>query len=453
METSSDRARLTPRRAVLLFLVVLVVHGLSPVVQVTDSRLSVPTAYAVLAHRTLALDGVPSVAPAVAQTDYDVVRRDGETLPFFPWPPMLLALPGVALADVAGVDVPALRPSDPNQTYPIEVPTAALIVAATAVLLALLVLELTPAGPKTVRYSTGVALVFAFGTAAWSTASRSLWQHTPALLCAVLALLAATRARRDPRYLWVLGAALAVGFTMRPTGAVPLIVLGAWSVVAFRREAWRVVAAGLAVAVPFVAVNLAAYGTVLTPYYAGTRLGNEVTIGFAESLLVHLVSPSRGLLVYTPMFLLVPAGLWIKRRAGELASLDVAVTVVIVGHWLVIARYGSTAGSSYGSRFFTEVVPYLLYLCLPVFQRAALQRDLRRAATVATAALVVASIALTAPGALTRSAFCWSATPTFIDDAPERVWDWSDPQFFRPVRRLAAGASPRNVLIGACAVA
>lgn len=177
---------------------------------------------------------MPSVGPAVAQTSYDVVSRGGETLPFFPWPPMLLALPGVALADLAGVDVPALRPSDPNQTYPIEVPTAALIVAATAVVMALLVLELSPAGRRSVRYATGVALVFAFGTAAWSTASRSLWQHTPAMLCAALALLAATRSRRDLCYLWLLGAALAIGFTMRPTGAVPLVVIGLWSVVAYR---------------------------------------------------------------------------------------------------------------------------------------------------------------------------------------------------------------------------
>lgn len=441
---------MTWHRLALLFLAVAAVHALSPDVQVTDSRLSVPTAYAVLHHGSLAVDSVPSVPPALAQTDYDVVHRHGRTLPFFPWPPMLLAVPGVALADVAGVDVKALRPSAPNRTYPVELPTAALLVAAATVVIALLAREV--AGEGSDRYATGVALVFAFGTAAWSTASRALWQHTPALLCTSVALLAAVRSRRDPhRYLWLLGAALALGFTMRPTAAVPLVVLGAWSFYEHRSRAWRVVAAGALVAVPFVVVNVAAYGSVLPPYYSGGRVGTEAALGFGESLLVHLFSPSRGALVYTPMFLLAPFGLWLRRRARALTSLDVAVATVVVAHWLVVARYGSTGGSSYGSRFFTEVVPFLLYLCLPVLERVALTRDLPRRAAVATVTLVALSVLLAMPGALTRSAFCWSATPRFVDTSPERLWDWGDPQFLRPVRDLAHGRSVRAVVTGSCA--
>jgi hypothetical protein len=435
--------RLSWRRAALLFLAVAAVHALSPDVQIGDSRLSVPTAYAVLHHGTLAIDDVPSTGPALAQTDYDVVRHDGATLPRYPWPPMLLAIPGVALADLAGVDAGRLRPSGPNRTFPIELPTAALLVAAATLVMALLVTDLT----RDARFATTVALVFAFATAAWSTASRALWQHSPALLCTSLALLACVRSRDDKRYLWLLGAALGLGFTMRPTVAVAVVVLGVWSVVEHRREAWRVAVAGAAVAVPFVAVNLAAYGSVLAPYYAGGRsLGHHVRIGFAESLLVQLVSPSRGLFVYTPFFLLAPIGLWLRRRN----SLDVAVGVTVVAHALVVARYGSTSGSSYGARFFTEAVPFLVYLCLPVFERAWLTRDLPRRASVAVAALVAASVAVTLPGALTRSAFCWSATPRFVDTAPGRLWDWGDPQFARPVRDLAHGRSLHAVVTGSC---
>jgi hypothetical protein len=442
-------ARLGRRRALLLFLAVAAIHAISPGVQIGDSRLSVPTAYAVLHHGSLDLDGVPGIDSALADTDYDVVRRDGRTLPLYPWPPMLLAVPGVAVAQVAGVDVRSLRPSAPNRTWPVEAPTAALLVAAATLVIALLVLDLTPDHPRKVRYAVTVALVFAFGTAAWSTASRALWQHTPALLCTSLALLAAVRAREDRRYLWLLGAALGAGFTMRPTVAVALAVLGVWSVVACRRDAWRVVVAGLVVAVPFVAVNLAEYGSVLTPYYAGGRaLGSEAMIGFGESLLVQTVSPSRGLFVYTPLFLLAPVGLWLRRRA--LSSLDVAVAVTVVLHLLTVARYGSTSGSSYGARFFTEAVPFLLYLCLPVFERAWLVRDLPRRAAYAVTALTTLSVLFAASGALDRSAYCWSATPRFVDTHRGRLWDWGDPQIARPVRDLARGRSLRAVVVGAC---
>ncbi|HEV2890310.1 MAG TPA: hypothetical protein VGX28_08010 [Frankiaceae bacterium] len=455
MRTTDGATRPGRRALVLLFLAVAVLHSLSPGVQVTDSRLSVPEAYAVLHERSLALNDVPSVPEALAQTDYDVVRRNGDTLPYFPWPPMLLAVPGVALADVAGVDVASLRPSGPNRTFPIEVPTAALLVAAATVVMALVAAEQARESPGRGRYAVGVGMLFAFGTAAWSTASRALWQHTPALLCVSLAVLAALRSRRDPRYLWLLGAALAIGFTMRPTTAVALVGLTVWAAYVHRARAWRVLAAGAVVALPFVAVNVAAYGSLLPPYYAGSRIGSEAAIGFGESLLVHLISPSRGLLVYTPLFLLAPVGLWLRRRAGRLDAFDVTAAAVVGAHWLVVAGYGSTAGSSYGARFFAEVTPLLLYLCLPVVEAVAPGSSAQgapaaRGSRAAVAVLAAASVAFAASGALTRSAFCWSATPRFVDTAPERLWDWGDPQFLRPVRDLADGRSPRAIVVGSC---
>jgi hypothetical protein len=433
-----------------LFLVVTAVHTLSPDVQVSDSRLSVPTAVAVLEHHTLSLDDVPSVPDAVRDKDYDIVRREGHLLPFFPWPPMLLAIPGSVAADVVGVDVGRLRPSDPTQTWKVEQPTAALLVGAATVAMALLAFEVAGRTAAARRFAIRFAVVFAFATAAWSTASRALWQHTPAMACASLALLAAVRSRRDHRYLWLLGGALALDFTMRPTGAIPLVALGLWAVAQHGRASWRMAAAGFAIAVPFVLVNLSAYGDLLPPYYAGTRLGTEAAIGFGESFFLHLVSPSRGLLVYTPMFLLAPIGLWLKRRASELDALDVAVGATVVAHSLMVGTYGSTGGSSYGSRFYTEVVPYLLFLCLPVFERIWIRGAATALARRGVIVLVAMSFAMTVPGALTRASFCWSATPELIDEAPERVWDWTDPQFLRPIQRLREGDSMKSVLIGSC---
>jgi hypothetical protein len=46
------------------------------------------------------------------------------------------------------------------------------------------------------RWAFAVAMVFAFGTAAWSTASRGLWQHGPSMLCLAVAAYLAMRSRR-----------------------------------------------------------------------------------------------------------------------------------------------------------------------------------------------------------------------------------------------------------------
>jgi hypothetical protein len=42
--------------------------------------------------------------------------------------------------------------------------------------------------------------------------------------------------------------------------------------------------------------------------------------------------------------------------------------------------------------------------------------------------LLIASVAMNAPGALSESANMWNATPN-IDTHPERLWDWRHPQF------------------------
>ena len=68
----------------------------------------------------------------------------------------------------------------------VEVAIASTLVALTAMLLFFTArLYLGAAG------SIALALLFAFGTSAWSTASRALWQHAPAMLMLTAALLSA----------------------------------------------------------------------------------------------------------------------------------------------------------------------------------------------------------------------------------------------------------------------
>ena len=40
--------------------------------------------------------------------------------------------------------------------------------------------------------------------------------------------------------------------------------------------------------------------------------------------------------------------------------------------------------------------------------------------------------------------------PVLIDEKPSRIWDWSDPQFFRPVKDAWNGASLHDVVLESC---
>lgn len=450
---STTIAALGHRRVVALLLVVFAVHVLSPAVQVTDSRLSVFTAHRVLHGGDLDLAQLPPAARSqFTAGDYDVVERGDAVLPFFPYAPMVLLVPGVAAAEAAGVDVPDLRLIHPNQTWIIELPAAALAVALATVVMAMLGWALA-IGDEAARRRAGfaTALTFAFATAAWSTGSRSFWQHTPAMLLVAAALLAMVWASQDPqRSLLPAGAAAGGAYLMRPTSATVVVVLAVWALLAMRDRALSFIAGGTLVAIPFVAVNVWQYGAILPPYFDPLRLGTEARISFVEGLAVHLVSPSRGLLVYTPLLLLVPWSLRLARQRGAPFTPYAAGLAIVVLHWVVVASYGSTGGAAYGARFFTEVTPVLVLLLVPLLSAFA-GGELEPAARRATTVLLALSVLLAGIGGTTRAAFCWSATPVPLDEDASRLWDFSDPQMLRPLRDLRDGRPVGNVLFGACA--
>ena len=106
----------------------------------------------------------------------------------------------------------------------------------------------------------GVALVCAFGTTAWSSASRVLWQHGPSMLLLALALLLQQRGRMS----WV-GVVLACAYVVRPTNAIPLAAAGAWILLSRPRQLPAFLIGAAAVLALFVWSNLRIYSGWLPP--------------------------------------------------------------------------------------------------------------------------------------------------------------------------------------------
>jgi hypothetical protein len=270
---------------------------------------------------------------------------------------------------------------------------------------------------------------FAFGTQVWSTASRTLWMHGPSLLCLSLALWIALRAARSNRWYVALGATLGVAYFVRPTNVVPLAVFAVWVATVHGRRAIVLYASGaVSVLVTFVAVNDLLYGRAVQPYFRASRVALSSTT--IEALLGNLVSPSRGLFVYVPVSIVCGYGFLLKRRAGTLTSLDVAVATSVVGYWLLVSTFPSWwAGWSYGPRFLTDVAPMLVWFLPPVLADIADRRRILLGAGVA--AVILLSIAIQAHGSWSRSAVEWNWKPTDVGLERGRLWDWSDPQFLR----------------------
>ena len=112
------------------------------------------------------------------------------------------------------------------------------------------------------------------------------------------------------------------------------------------------------------------------------------------------------------------------------------VLVGLVGaHWVLVSSFPHWwAGHSFGPRYMTDVVPHLCMLMVPVLERlAALRREggAWRGVAAAMALLAVVSGAIHGRGATSPKPASWNVEPSNVDGHPERLWDFSDPQFLR----------------------
>ena len=442
----------------LLFVFVLAAHLASPGVVIADSKTSVYVAAELVNHGDLRLDRYA----AVLGNGYATYSHDGHAVPFFPWAPSLCVVPFIWARDLAHLLLPghvaafhavtlSVRDSWHAQVQAMCVVVAACSVVLHAIARRLLV-GLSPR--RRACGSAGVALAFAFCTSAWSTADRSLWQHGPSMLCLSLAVLLALRASQSPDGrkgdLVGTGAAVAAAFTMRPTNGLSVLVLTVWALLVFRLRVIWYLAGAAGVAAGWLAVNVANYGTPLPSYYRSSELGrpaNGVPLHFWQAMAGNVVSPARGLFVFTPVLLLAVAGVVVLLRRRAMTALYAALGSCVLLHWVTISLFAQWwGGNSYGPRLFSDMVPYLVVLSVPAVgellspARLPSRRRMPRGLLWSgTAVLVLASFTAHAEGALTRSGSCWNSVPVGIDSKPSRLWDWQDAQVTAGIRGVLAG--------------
>jgi len=431
--------------AALVFLATLVAHSLSRNRTSYDSKWSVHTALSIFWEGDTDLDEYRDLVLQGPRYLYEFV--DGHVYGVYPIGTAAFAAPAVFLLDRALPVVlrtfPALqhrlegRRNDPATGITVlsihdgvEVLVASLVVALTALLVYCIALR------ELDRWRAALlALVFAFCTPAWSTASRALWQHGPSMLMLSAALLLIIRARERPGLVQFASIPLAYAFVIRPTNAVFIAALSIYVFVRYRSRFLSYAAWSLVVVVPFVAYNLAVYHSVLSPYYFQRAISSR---HFLEGLAGTLVSPSRGLFVFAPVLLLSVWGAVLRLRTpnGD-RLLDTLLSCVLVGHWLVISSFPVWyGGHSVGPRYFTDIIPAFVYFLIPVLRRLAEGPRVRRLALAASFAVLAAvSFLVNLSGAVNCGALAWNGRPVNVDDDPGRVWDWSDPQFLRGITR------------------
>jgi hypothetical protein len=304
--------------------------------------------------------------------------------------------------------------------------SASLIAALSVV--AFLALAGKLADAKSARMLT---VVYAFGSPTWSISSQALWQHGASELALILALLLLIREAENPAH--VLFAALAgccagFGVAIRLSNAFPCIVMAVYvGLSSWRLRSKAAFACGAALPMaPVLIYNLHIFGSALGAYPAGWLLQGSPLYGVAGLLF----SPSRGLLVFCPVFVFSAIGayLWFRNSRGPHAPIYLSCLVIVAGHFLTLAKYRLWwGGFSYGPRLMTDVIPCLVILMIPAM-RLVEASSLRKSAFGATLAF---SIVVQAIGAFCYPNGHWDPLPRSVDQYQERLWDWRDNQILR----------------------
>jgi hypothetical protein len=390
-----------------------------------------------LARRhVLSLDGVVGRQPLYGGRQAFVRDRQGHWRNSYPLPPVLEGAAVAALLRGLGVlslDAP-LAPAIVSKI------AASLFTALAGVFAFVTARRFCGAGRASL-----VATGFSLGTGLWPMASQTLWQHASFTwsLMAAIALWTGDGTRTIPRSA-LIGALLGWSLSGRPQ-TLPMIGILAIGAL------WNATPRGRAALAGALLVSVSVFAG-LNVYWFGHPAGGQPQ--FEQlSLSIHnarstwqsplqgiaglLFSPSRGLLVFSPI---VAVALFARARRGRPV---IAWTLAAAAAQLLL--YGSYSvwwgGYTYGPRYLLDLLPALV-------PAAALGMDRLANAHVTVRAIAAAALAWSIVAAAT-GAFCypneqWNTDPVNLDQAHERLWEVRDSQIPRCWSR---GLAPQNFVL------
>jgi len=409
------RLRLTST-SFLLFATVLVVYlANGRVIGAGDTLPARYLPFSLLRERNFDLDEFPRLYgedatrafPLLDGLPYYLRYRRGHFVSLYsPWP-SVLALPIYALPVLAGVPVESWAPG-------LEKLSAAAIAALSVVLLFWAL-----SGVISRRWALGIAGIYAFGTSTWSVSSQGLWQHGPSQLFLALLLVCLVKGMSDERFLAYAGFAMTAAVVMRYTDLFIVLPVAACVLAPRPHLVLRFALWALAPLAGFLLYNLAYFGSVV----GGTGSTNVpiwaffVQVPVVEGLWGTLLSPSRGLFVYSPVLLFSVGGLaWVGLRGPVLLKSLAAGVVVVVP--LVAKWYQWWGGDSWGPRLLADTAPLLAFFLYPV-TRLLDRHGLLKAVFVLCA---VTSVAAHGLGAFFYDRRWEAVADVAHDEAP--LWSW-----------------------------
>lgn len=445
---AAPAGRAKPVSALLLFLLLFVAYNVNfRDIRFGDTAPARVLPFCLLLNHTLYLDGwiEPYVAAAGGiNGTYFVTRSHGHWMSEYPIiMPLLITPLYVAPAWLVAHQHPPLRMGDivlMTLIDTMEKLAASLIAALSAVILYFALRKIISP-----HLSLLLTLVYGLGSCVWSISAQGLWRHGFTQLSFALLLWALWSSEAWRGRAWWAGLAVALAAANKPADVAIVLPFLVYFARRGRGEFLRFFTPLAVLGSLVLTYNLYFFGKILGGYH--NPFGQVAAVPYLEASVMPfweraaglLISPNRGLLIYTPwtVFALWGAGrVWKENSYGWGRYLLVGMGGVfleqsVLGSWW--------AGWCFGPRYLSDLLPFLVFLLVPVLPRVRSVPALRIAATLA----VLVAVWVQVIGAFFYPRGWWDALPTNVDVDTARLWDWKDTQIHRT---WEAGPSPPYLL-------
>jgi hypothetical protein len=270
-----------------------------------------------------------------------------------------------------------------------------------------------------------VTVVYAFGTSSFSTSSQRLWQHGPSQLFLVLTIYCLVRGLKESRFSVYAGIFLGTAVIIRPLNVLIALPIAAYMLHQHRDRFFRFLLACAPPLLLLAAYNFYYFGSPFSTGFGNPVVGTSGKLLFRfdtplhEGLLGVLVSPARGLFIYSPIFLVsFVSMILVWRQTGHLLlkylSLAPILLILLISKW-----WSWWGGWCYGPRLLADITPILCLFLVPFFEQFGRKALLK----YAIAGLAVVSISMHTLGAYNDIRWDENHRP---ETDPDQLWSWVD---------------------------
>lgn len=286
-----------------------------------------------------------------------------------------------------------------------------------------------------------ITFIYALCSNMWSVTSQQLCQPTGSAFFLALSIYFLVKGSKNPKFIPYAGFSMASAVLMRPTNAVTMIIVSIYILHRHRHKFWQYVLWAAPVTLFILGYNHYYHGSMFSfsqiiynPMGAIYKSGSPEmwSTPLWAGVLGILVSPSRGLLIYSPVFIFSFMGAilaWTNNKRVIFKYFSVAIIPLIIIHAKWFDWWG---GWTFGSRVLNECIPFLSLLILPAID---FLKNKRMVILIFILTILV-SFSIQMMGAFLYDNE-WNKNPN-VDQNPSRLWSWRDGQLVHYFHRLSS---------------